>query len=155
GRCAAVIKANAYGVGLSEAATALWDAGARVFFVARFDEGLAARRLLPGEATIYVLDGLERSAEPGDYAENRLAPAIGSEEEFARWWDFAARRGRTAPCALHLDTGMNRLGFASLADLRNAVARYGASGADLLMSHFVSSEIPDDLVNPAQIERFS
>ena len=155
GRCAAVIKANAYGIGLNEAATALWDAGARVFFVARFDEGLAARRLLPGDATIYVLDGLERDAEPGDYAENRLAPAIGSEEELARWSAFAARRGTMSPCALHFDTGMNRLGFASLTGMRNAVERFGASGAHLLMSHFVSSEIPEDPINPAQIERFA
>ena len=155
GRRAAVIKANAYGIGLNEAATALWDAGARVFFVARFDEGLAARRLLPGDATIYVLDGLERDAEPGDYAENRLAPAIGSEEELARWSAFAARRGTMSPCALHFDTGMNRLGFASLTGMRNAVERFGASGAHLLMSHFVSSEIPEDPINPAQIERFA
>ena len=155
GRCAAVVKANAYGVGLSEAATALWDAGARVFFVARFDEGMAARRLLPGDAAIYVLDGLEPDAEPGDYAENRLAPAIGSEEELVRWSADAARRGRTSPCALHLDTGMNRLGFASLKALREAVNRSGAPGADLLMSHFVSSEIPEDPINPAQIERFA
>src|SRR3984957_20015556 len=155
GRCAAVIKANAYGIGVSEAAPALWAAGARVFFVAHFNEGIAARRVLPAEAAIYVLNGLESGADPADYVEHRLAPAIGGEEELERWSAFAARRDRISPCAIHLDTGMNRLGFESLARLRSAMARHGAtSGANLLMSHFVSSEIPGDATNPAQIELF-
>ena len=155
GRCAAVIKANAYGIGVSEAAPALWAAGARVFFVAHFSEGIAARRALPAEARIYVLNGLESGADPADYVEHRLAPAIGGEEELERWSGFAARRGETSPCALHLDTGMNRLGFESLARLQAAMETHGrASGADLLMSHFVSSEIPGDPINPAQIELF-
>jgi alanine racemase len=155
GRCAAVIKANAYGIGVSEAAPALWAAGARVFFVAHFSEGIAARRVLPAEAAIYVLNGLENVAEPADYVEHRLAPAIGGEEELKRWSAFAARRGETSPCAIHLDTGMNRLGFESLARLQAAMETHGASsGADLLISHFVSSEIPGDPTNQAQIELF-
>jgi alanine racemase len=155
GRCGAVVKANAYGTGVSEAAPALWAAGARVFFVAHFSEGIAVRRVLPAEAAIYVLNGLESGADPSDYAEHRLAPAIGGEEELTRWSAFAARRDRISPCAIHLDTGMNRLGFDSLARLKWAMEMHGAtSGADLLMSHFVSSEMPDDPLNQAQIELF-
>ncbi len=155
GRCAAVIKADAYGVGVSEAAPALWAAGARVFFVAHFSEGLAARRALPAGAAVYALNGLESGPEPDDYVQYRLAPVIGGEEELARWSAYAVRRGQTSPCALHLDTGMNRLGFDSLSRLRGAMETHGgASGADLLMSHFVSAEIPDDPVNAAQIDRF-
>lgn len=156
GRCAAVIKADAYGLGVAKAAPALWAAGARVFFVAHFNEGIAARRALPAEAQIYVLNGLESGAEPADYAEHRLAPVIGGEAELERWSAFAARRGETSPSALHLDTGMNRLGFASLAQLRAAMEAHGtSSGADLLISHLVSSEIPGDPLNQAQIERFA
>ena len=155
GRCAAVVKANAYGTGLSEALPALWDAGARVFFVAHLSEGLAARRVLPAEARVYVLNGLESEADPKDYAEHCLAPVIGGEEELARWSAFAVLRGETSPSALHLDTGMNRLGFESLTGLRTAMETHGAaSGADLLISHFVSSELPGDPINQAQIERF-
>ncbi len=155
GGCAAVIKANAYGTGVHEAASALWAAGARVFFVAHFNEGIAARPALPAEAGIYVLNGLESGADPADYAEHRLAPVIGGEEELARWSAVAAGRNRLSPCALHLDTGMNRLGFELLASLQAAMATHGAvSGADLLMSHFVSSEIPADPLNQAQIELF-
>ncbi len=150
-----MIKANAYGIGVSEAAPALWGAGARVFFVAHFNEGIAARRALPAEAAIYVLNGLESGVEPTDYAAHRLTPAIGSEAELRRWSALAARRGQASPYALHLDTGMNRLGFESLARLRAAMATHGpASGADLLISHFVSSEIQGDPANQAQIELF-
>ena len=155
-RCGTVVKAVvAYGTGVSEVAPALWAAGARVFFVAHFSEGIAVRRVLPAEAAIYVLNGLESGADPSDYAEHRLAPAIGGEEELTRWSAFAARRDRISPCAIHLDTGMNRLGFDSLARLKWAMEMHGAtSGADLLMSHFVSSEIPGDPLNQAQIELF-
>ncbi len=155
GRCAAVVKANAYGIGLDRAAPALWAAGARTFFVAHLGEGFAARRLLPAEAEIYVLNGLDAGADPADYVEHRLKPVIGSAEELERWSAFATRKGRLAPCALHLDTGMRRLGFDSPEALSAAVERDGkASGADLLMSHFVSSEIPSDPLNALQIERF-
>ena len=155
GRCAAVVKANAYGVGLDRAAPALWAAGARTFFVAHLGEGLATRRLLPAEAEIYVLNGLQAGADPADYVEHGLKPAIGGAEELGRWSAFAARQERLAPSALHLDTGMRRLGFDSLNSLNEAMATHGAgSGADLLMSHFVSSEIPDDPLNGLQIARF-
>ena len=155
GRAGAVVKANAYGIGLDRAAPALWSAGARVFFVAQLAEGVAARRILPQEAVIYVLNGLESSAGPAGYIEHGLKPVLGSVGELERWASHAVRRGQASPSALHLDTGMSRLGFESLSDLDDAMARYGAaSGADLLMSHFVSSEIPCDPVNAAQIARF-
>jgi len=129
GRCAAVVKADAYGVGLSEAAPALFAAGARVFFVAHLSEGIAARHALPAEARIYVLNGLESGAKPGDYTAYRLAPAIGSEAELERWSAFAAERGARAPCALHLDTGMNRLGFESLPAFRRRWRRMARRAA--------------------------
>jgi alanine racemase len=155
GRCAAVVKANAYGTGLAEAAPTLWEAGARTFFVAHFSEGVTARQALPREAQIYVLNGLESGADPEDYAEHRLAPVVGGEDELKRWSGLARRRGKPSPCAIHLDTGMNRLGFESLARLQAAMETHGAAcGADLLISHFVSSEIPSDPINQAQIDRF-
>ena len=93
GRCGAVVKADAYGIGLEQAAPALWSAGARVFFVAQFGEGVAARRVLPAEAAIYVLNGLERDADPADYIQNGLKPAIGSVEECVVERSNAARGG--------------------------------------------------------------
>ena len=117
-RCGAVIKANAYGIGIEAAAPALYQAGCRVFFVAQIGEGARARAALAGDARIYVLNGLQAQADPAaDYAAQNLAPVIGSAEELARWSAFAATRAEPPPSALHLDTGMNRLGFASLDEL--------------------------------------
>ena len=155
--CAAVVKADAYGVGAEAAAPALHAAGCRQFFVAQLSEGARVRAALgpTRPARIYVLNGLQAGADPrADYLAHDLAPAIGSEEELARWAVVAA--SQPAPCALHLDTGMNRLGFASLAALEAAVARFGrdALGVDLLMSHFVSAEEPHNPLNAIQIARF-
>ena len=138
--CGAVIKANAYGIGVELAAPALFKAGCRIFFVAQAAEGARARAVLGEGARIYVLNGFEAGAEVADYA--GLQPVIGGLTEWARW-------DRTRPFALHVDTGMNRLGF-SAAELDAAAM----AGASLLMSHFVSAEIPDDPVNARQIEAF-
>ena len=155
GSAGAVVKANAYGIGLDMAAPALWSAGARVFFVAQLAEGVATRRILPLDAVIYVLNGLESGSGPASYIKHGLKPVIGSVGELERWSGHAARCGQPSPSALHLDTGMSRLGFEALSELNDAMARYGAaSGADLLVSHFVSSEITGDPVNAAQIARF-
>jgi alanine racemase len=157
GQCAAVIKADGYGLGLEFVAPALYAAGCRTFFVAQLGEGRRARALLPqADARIYVLNGLEANADPlADYAALRLAPTLGSAEELARWAAFARRQSEPPAAALHLDTGMNRLGFASLDALRAAIGAAGASGVDLLMSHFVSSEEPGDPLNDLQIARFA
>ena len=155
--CGAVIKADGYGLGLEIVAPALYRAGCRTFFVAHIEEGRRARAALSQkDARLYVLNGLQSGADAqADYAAFRLAPAIGSAEELGRWAAFAATQAAPPPCALHLDTGMNRLGFDSLADLLAATARCGGTcGADLLMSHFVSSEEPGNPTNAAQIARF-
>jgi alanine racemase len=156
GDCAAVVKANGYGLGVEAIATPLYAAGCRVFFVAQIGEGKALRALLPyADARIYVLNGLEAHADPlADYVGFRLAPAIGGAAEFERWSAFARSQAMPPAATLHLDTGMNRLGFESLDVLSAAVAAAGESGADALMSHFVSSEIPDDPLNALQITRF-
>jgi alanine racemase len=156
GDCAAVVKADGYGLGIATIAPPLYAAGCRAFFVAQIGEGQRLRALLPqADARITVLNGLEAKADPlADYSAFRLAPAVGGAAELERWAAFARTQSRPPPAALHLDTGMNRLGFESLDALRAAVAAAGESGADLLMSHFVSSELPDDPLNALQIARF-
>ncbi len=138
--CAAVIKADAYGVRIAEAAPALCRAGARLFFVAQLAEGIAARAALGDDARIFVLNGFEAGARVADYA--GLIPVLGSAAEFSRW-------DRARPFGLHVDTGMNRLGLplAELDPLKYA-------GAALLMSHFIASEAPEDPVNIRQIAAF-
>lgn len=157
--CAAVVKADAYGVGIEAAAPALLAAGCRHFFVAQLSEGTRVRAALAPrpQVRIYVLNGLQAGADLAtDYYAHGLAPVIGGEEELARWAASSARQISSPPCAIHLDTGMNRLGFASLGALKSAIDRYGREGLgiDLLMSHFVASEESDNPLNALQIARF-
>ena len=141
--CAAVIKANGYGLGIETVAPALAKAGCRNFFVAHVGEGVRARAALGEEPRIYILNGFEVGASVADYVGAALAPVIGGPAEFSRW-DVAH------PYAIHVDTGMNRMGFAAA-----EVDPVKMAGARLLMSHLVSAELVDDPVNARQIAAFA
>ena len=100
---APVVKADAYGLGVAAVAPYLAKHGARTFFVARLDEGIALRRSL-SDAVIYVLDGL--AGDPQAFAVHGLRPVLNSAEHYRLWLDGPD----TVQAALHIDTGMNRLG---------------------------------------------
>lgn len=146
-----MVKADAYGCGQAAVAPALWAAGCRTFFVAHLGEAATLRRALPA-AAIYVLNGLPPGAAPA-YAAMDLRPVLGSVEEVSDWAAFA-RRAR--PAALHVDTGMNRLGLPVPEALALADdPRIAAAGIDLVMSHLVSAELPGEAVNARQIADFA
>ena len=152
--CAAVVKADAYGCGLARVAPALWTAGCRTFFVAHLGEAVAARALLP-QATIYVLNGLLPGTGPV-FTAHALRPVLGSHEEMREWAALGVASGRPMPAALHVDTGMNRLGLSveeALALVDDPLVRQ--AGIDLLMTHLVSAELPDDSVNARQAADFA
>jgi alanine racemase len=150
---AAVVKANAYGIGIEKAVPALGKAGCSTFFVAHLSEAIRVRAVAP-DATIYVLNGLFAGTCP-TYAQFDLRPVLGSFEEIEEWAGFCRAQGQKRKAAIHVDTGMNRLGFtvpqgltlkdrAELKDFETA----------LLMSHFVSAEESDNPLNRQQIEAF-
>jgi alanine racemase len=151
--CAAVVKADAYGIGLEAAVPALAQAGCRTFFVAHLSEALRARAAAP-EAAIYVLNGLL----PGTAArcfEADLRPVLGSQEEIDEWAAFCRERRTRLPVALHVDTGMNRLGLPMAEGLAlQGDVRLDAFGPVLLMSHLASAEEPGNPINRRQIESF-
>ncbi|MBV8923227.1 alanine racemase, partial [Bradyrhizobium sp.] len=107
--CAGVIKANAYGCGIEPVARALSAAGCKSFFVATLDEARAARAGLPSSAAIYVLSGLFQNS-CDSYARIDCRPVIGDLNELAEWDVFCRRSGWSGGAAIHIDTGMNRLG---------------------------------------------
>ncbi|VUF14918.1 Alanine racemase, biosynthetic [Methylobacterium dankookense] len=146
-----MLKANAYGCGLATVAPALWRAGCRTIFVAHLAEGEAARAVLP-EAVIYVLNGLPPGAGPA-FVRRDLRPVLGSRAEIEEW---AALSQGLLPSALHVDTGMNRLGLSVPEALALAgEPRLKAAGIDLVMSHLVSAERPQEAVNARQIAAFA
>jgi alanine racemase len=150
---AAVVKANAYGTGIEKAVPALSKAGCRTFFVAHLSEAIRARAVAP-EATIYVLNGLFSGTCP-TYAQYDLRPVLGSFEEIEEWVGFCRAQSQKLKAAIHVDTGMNRLGLTvpqglTLKD-RGELKDFDTA---LLMSHFVSAEESDNPLNAQQIEAF-
>ncbi|WP_153340270.1 alanine racemase [Roseospira navarrensis] len=153
--CAGVVKANGYGLGAVTVARALSRAGCRTFFVAQLDEGLRLRPTLPRDARLFVLSG----PAPGTaaaFAAAGLIPVLNSPEQIAAWADLARARDRALPAAIHVDTGMARLGLTP-----GEVAALAADGGVppglrpvLVMSHFACADEPGHPLTPRQIEAF-
>jgi alanine racemase len=153
--CGAAVKGNAYGLGIEPVGRALWEAGCRSFFVARPKEGEELRSVLP-EATIYVLDGLF-AGQAEFYAQNNLLPALISIEEAREWADFGRVYGRKLPCAIHVDTGINRLGFtmSGFDALLAETATLKGLNISLLMSHMACADEPAHPLNVKQRDAFA
>jgi alanine racemase len=145
---AAVVKADAYGLGLAGVLPSL---SCDTFFVARLSEAVALRALQP-QARIFVLDGAQAETIPALIA-HRLIPVLGNLAEIAGWQ--AAARGHEA--ALHVDTGMNRLGLPpeELSRLAaEAKTRLAGIPLALVMSHLAFGEDPAAAMNATQLSRF-
>ncbi len=148
--CAAVVKADAYGLGAGRVAPALAAAGCTRFFVALIDEGLALRSLLP-EAEIHVLCGPLPGTEDV-FAEHRLTPVLNSLEQMGSWARFLAARGAPLAAGLHVDTGMRRLGLPpdELAVVAADHGRLEAAGVAYVMSHLACADEPEHPLNEEQ-----
>jgi alanine racemase len=151
--CAAVVKADAYGCGLDVVTAQLAKAGCRTFFVADLAEGRRVRAIAP-EAVIYVLGGIFPNAGPV-LAEARLRPVINSLTELAEWDALVSANGWRGGAALHVDTGMNRLGLTPEEAIAIAPRIQSENhGFTLLMSHLACAETPDHAMNDKQIRSF-
>jgi alanine racemase len=151
--CAAVVKGDGYGCGLEPVTRTLYRAGCRTFFVADIAEGRRVRAVA-SDAVIYVLNGVMPGSAQA-FAADYLRPVINSTTELAEWDAFVATRNWRGGGALHVDTGMNRLGIT--VDEAVAIAPRLQSenhGFTLLMSHLACAEIPDHPVNDRQIRLF-
>ena len=153
---APVVKADGYGLGAGPIARRLWAEGARSFFVARLEEGEALRAEL-GEgrpARIFVFDGCTAGAAPR-LAEARLIPVLNSPAQVEAFAAYARPHG-PLPCALHLDTGMHRLGLQveELEALATAPDRLLGLKIELLLSHLACADQEEHRMNAQQAGRF-
>lgn len=110
-RAAAVVKADAYGLGAERVVRTLAEAGCRDFFVAVITEALSLVTHAPAEARIYVLNGLPPGAE-AVCADAGVVPVLNSLPQIERWRAEARRRGVRLACVVQVDSGMSRLGTA-------------------------------------------
>ena len=141
---AAVVKANAYGLGVEPVSKKLWAAGCKEFFVAEVSEGVTLRKILP-LARIYVLEGFSPH-QIDSVVKYDLIPVLNTHEQCRQWIEI----GKSA--VVHVDTGMERLGlsieeFAEMSSCRRLEI-------EMLMSHFARADEPDHPFNQTQIDRF-
>src|ERR1035438_5948173 len=151
--CAAVIKADGYGCGIEQVAVTLAQAGCKTFFVADMAEAKRVRKVAP-EPAVYVLNAL-LPWTAASYADIHARPVIGSMVELAEWDAFCATNGWRGGAALHVDTGMNRLGI-SVSDAAALAPRIRSEnhGITLLMTHLACAEQPAHPLNARQIAAF-
>lgn len=157
--CGAVVKADAYGLGVDRLAPVFAAAGAETFFVTTIDEGLRLRTILDDRGfpacTIHVLNGPLPGTER-DLIAGRVVPVLNSLGDLELWATAGRRRGVRLPAALHVDTGMSRLGLPDdeLAALAAAPERLDDVQLQLIMSHMACADDPADSENTAQLGRF-
>ena len=153
--CGAVIKGDGYGTGIALAARTLREAGCRTFFTATLNEARTARDTLPADTIVYVLNGL-LPGQARAFIDFALRPVLGSMAEIEDW--CAAVGGGVSPgAALHVDTGMSRLGL-TLKDARGLAEDrrdlLDQLKPDLLMTHMACADIPDSPLNARQKSDF-
>jgi alanine racemase len=151
---AATIKADGYGLGAIPIANTLHDAGCRNFYVAHLDEALALRAVIPN-CTIYVLHGIPVGAEIDANQKNIIGilTHLGAVE---RMRDSAKLLNQKIPVVLHVDTGMNRIGFCETQWRALYTNPDLLKGLDvhMVMSHFACSDEPDHPMNEIQRQIF-
>ncbi|MEC9285260.1 MAG: alanine racemase [Pseudomonadota bacterium] len=146
GMTGAVVKANAYGLGTEAVARRLKAEGCEHFFVATPEEGFALRTLI-NEDAVYVFSGPPDADTATALASANIVPVLNSREQIGLWM-----RQKRAPAALHVDTGMQRLGFDP-----NELKPRMLEGIELvlLMSHLACADRPQHPQNERQAGLFS
>ncbi len=156
--CAGVVKADAYGLGADKVGPALQAAGCKTFFVAQLSEAVSLRSIVP-EPDIFVLNGLMPGQET-EFIHHRLFPVLNSLAQVDLWGQVA-RSSTTSTqhhgAALHVDTGMSRLGLPRDEWQTLAADTSRADGIDLryLMSHLACADSPGHPTNGEQLRNFA
>ena len=145
GACGAVVKANAYGTGARRVVRLLSQNGCEHFFVATPNEGIVVRDLTT--KNIYVLSGPTNDSAAQQIAQHNLIPVLNSPHQLRIWDPY-----RESPCAIHIDSGMHRLGLEL-----NSVDQLDFSRfqIDLLMTHLACADQPDHPQNEIQLSNFN
>jgi alanine racemase len=143
---AAVLKANAYGLGIEKCAKALSDAGCNSFFVAHLSEGLELRKYLPKPSRIFVLNGFI-GCEASILFDNGLTPVINNLDQVRAWQAYKRS------CVVHFDTGMNRLGI-GFDVVEQAAKELRGQEIEFVMSHLACASDIEHPLNKIQLSRF-
>ena len=154
-RCAAVVKANAYGLGVAPVGAALYREGCRHFFIAQLREALPLRQATGSDAEIFILNGIDPGSETA-CADGGYVPVLNSVAQIDTWRTCARRRGRPLPAAVQIDSGMSRLGLlpATAAELARDADLPQEFDLRLLLTHLACADEPAHQANLNQLDRF-
>ncbi|MYF29731.1 MAG: alanine racemase [Gammaproteobacteria bacterium] len=144
-RTAAVVKADAYGLGAIRVVEAVGREGCRDFFVATEAEGIAVRAA-SRDSNIFVFSGPPDARSAASMVRHGLTPVLNDEQQLDRW-----REHRETPVAVHVDTGMHRLGF-DRGTL--AASMFEGFNVGLVISHLACADDPAHPMNQQQVDRF-
>ncbi len=155
GACAAVIKADAYGLGARRIAPVLYDAGCRAFYVAHLNEAIEVRSVLQGrDAAVCVLSGLIAN-EAAEFRRSGIVPVLNDLGQVESWSREARTSAKVLPAVVHIDTGMSRLGLGADETARLSAEPERLSGLDIhfWMSHLACADEADSPMNREQLGR--
>lgn len=153
-RTAAVVKADAYGLGARTIVQDLLTEDCKDFFVAHPEEAFDLPALPPG-VRLFILHGPSEGSA-ANIANAGIIPVLNHEGQRSDYSAYARKLGRKLPVALHIDTGMTRLGF-SIADMERLCDNpdaFAPFDVALVMSHLACADLPDDPMNDQQRRAF-
>ncbi|NTJ36015.1 alanine racemase [Agrobacterium rhizogenes] len=149
----AVLKANAYGLGLTHIVPTLFSAGCRWFFVAHLAEARQIQQYLPADVDIVVLNGLLPEERIDDVC-STITPVINSCDQYRRWLNTPYHGIASRKLFLQVDTGMSRLGM-TVSEVSSILRNVPAKCIDslILLSHFASADDPGNESNAHQLQQ--
>lgn len=153
-KCAAVIKADAYGLGGTKICQTLYESGCRFYFAAQLIEALALKKVLPSDANIAVLNGIQTGTEKLA-AEAGIIPVLNSWESICHWKSICQEKSQRFPAIIQIDTGMCRLGLDQdeLEKLIDDPSIFKIANIELIISHLALSDEPSSAANASQLNR--
>lgn len=155
--CAAVLKADGYGLGAVPIALRLYENGCRTFFVAYVDEGIQLRQAFIQnsiDVDIFILNGLLPGLE-STFTDYNLVPTLTDMDQISRWQRYCRMVGRKLPASLHIDTGMARTGLPGK-EIQSLLDSQLLNDIDirLILSQMVYSHGEDPVYSAFQRQRF-
>ena len=145
----AVVKANAYGLGIARISSHLYDEGVKTFFVSSVDEAVELRNLISKNTQIYYLNGYSL----GDFEAIRdwnIIPVLNSLDQIENFKSEASK----SSAAVQLDVGMSRLGLKS-SEVTRAKETLSSTNLKLVVGHLSSADDKNDPENIRQLNSFT
>ena len=147
------IKANAYGLGFKTICKTLVNQGCKTFFVATSAEALEAIKI-KANLTVYVLNGISNKQSTISLIKKGIRIVINNYQQLTELINISDKIKLKAGCAIHIDTGMNRLGI-SAEDTEEFVKLAKKNlNVSLIMSHLACSENKASKINYLQLSKF-